>query len=225
MGSGHQRKASGTWFATGPRWISRTKRRWPVTRKMFPFDDVSMTITMTSHGSNVVSNPRSFDCLLNSLCEPQSKKHYSPHYWPFVTGIHQWPVNSLHIRPRIRKSFHFMTSSSTGKLCYCFRITNDQSCYHMTNLSYWCRDKRRHFADHIFKFISLNENIWTSINISLKFVPEGRIKNISTLVQIMAWYQTGDKPLPEPMSVCCTDTYMRHSASMSWAAGDWITSS
>ena len=29
----------------------------------------------------------------------------------------------------------------------------------------------RHFADDIFRCISLNENVWISIKISLKFIP------------------------------------------------------
>ena len=37
--------------------------------------------------------------------------------------------------------------------------------------------------------------------LSLKFVPEGPINNIPTLVQIMAWCRPGDKPLSEPMVV------------------------
>ena len=45
-----------------------------------------------------------------------------------------------------------------------------------------------------------------SINISLKFVPKGRINNIPALVQVMAWLRPGDK---------ITDAYMRHSASVS----------
>ena len=32
-----------------------------------------------------------------------------------------------------------------------------------------------------------------------KFVPGVPIDIISTLVQVMAWYQTGGKPFPEPM--------------------------
>ena len=36
---------------------------------------------------------------------------------------------------------------------------------------------------------------------SLKFVPKGSINNIPALVQIMAWYRWGDKPLSEPMMV------------------------
>ena len=63
------------------------------------------------------------------------------------------------------------------------------------------RQNRRHFADDIFKCIFLNENVWISINISLKFVPKGLINNIPALVQIMAWRRPGDKPLSEPMMV------------------------
>ena len=53
----------------------------------------------------------------------------------------------------------------------------------------------------IFKCIFLNENIWISIHISLKFVPKGQIDNIPALVQMMAWRRSGDKPLCEPMVV------------------------
>ena len=31
------------------------------------------------------------------------KKHKRPHYWPFVRGIHRWPVNSPHKGPGARK--------------------------------------------------------------------------------------------------------------------------
>ena len=62
------------------------------------------------------------------------------------------------------------------------------------------RQNGRHFPD-IFKWIFLNENVWISIQISLKFVPKGSIKYIPALVQIMAWRQPGDKPLSEPMMV------------------------
>ena len=55
------------------------------------------------------------------------------------------------------------------------------------------------FIDDIFKCISVNENVQIFIKISLKFVPKGPIDNIPALVQIMAWHQTDDKPLSEPM--------------------------
>ena len=76
------------------------------------------------------------------------------------------------------------------------------------------RQMRRHFADDVFKCNFLNENVWIPIKISLKFVPNGPINNISALVQIMAWRRTGDKPLSETMMNQFNDTYMRHSASM-----------
>ena len=59
----------------------------------------------------------------------------------------------------------------------------------------------RHFPDDFFKCIFLNENTWISIDISLKFVPKGRINNIPALAQIMTWRRLGDKPLSEPMMV------------------------
>ena len=61
------------------------------------------------------------------------------------------------------------------------------------------RKNGRRFTEDVFKCIFLNENAWISLKISLKFVPNGSINNIPTLVQIMAWRRTGDKPLSEPM--------------------------
>ena len=58
-----------------------------------------------------------------------------------------------------------------------------------------------HFPDDILKCIFVNENVWISIKISLKFVPKGPINNIPALVQIMVWRRLGDKPLSEPMMV------------------------
>ena len=56
-------------------------------------------------------------------------------------------------------------------------------------------------ADGPFKYKFINTNVLISIKISLKFVPRGPINNIPALVQIMAWYRPGDKPLSEPMMV------------------------
>ena len=53
--------------------------------------------------------------------------------------------------------------------------------------SFWCintwrpRQNCRHFPDDIFKCIFFNENVLISINISLKFVPKGKINNIPAL--------------------------------------------
>ena len=63
------------------------------------------------------------------------------------------------------------------------------------------RQNGRNFTDDIFKCIFLNEQIQISINISLKFVPNGQINNILALIEIMAWYWPGNKPLSEPVMV------------------------
>ena len=66
------------------------------------------------------------------------------------------------------------------------------------------------FADDMFKRIFLNENIWISNKISLKYIPWCLTDNIPALVQIMAWRRPGTKPLSEPMLTQFTDAYMRH---------------
>ena len=63
-------------------------------------------------------------------------------------------------------------------------------------------------ADNNFKCIFLNENDRIQIGIALKFVPRSPVDNKPVLVQVRAWRQTGDKPLPEPMLNQLTD--MRH---------------
>ena len=63
------------------------------------------------------------------------------------------------------------------------------------------RQNGHHFPDDIFKWIFLNEKVWISMKISLKFVPKGPINNIPALVQIRAWRRPRDKPLSEPMMV------------------------
>ena len=65
-------------------------------------------------------------------------------------------------------------------------------------------------ADDIFKYIFLNENVWISVKISLKFVPKGPINNMPALVQIIPWCRPGDKPLSDPMLSRFTDAYMQH---------------
>ena len=47
----------------------------------------------------------------------------------------------------------------------------------------------------------MNENVWNSITISLKCVPECPINNIPTLVQIMAWRRPGDKALTDQLGL------------------------
>ena len=68
------------------------------------------------------------------------------------------------------------------------------------------RQNGRHFPDDIFKWIFLNETLYVSLKISLKFVLRFRISNILPLVLILAWRRLGEKPLSEPMM---TDVFMK----------------
>ena len=63
------------------------------------------------------------------------------------------------------------------------------------------RQNGRHFAADIFKYNFVNENVWISLKISLKFVHKALINNIPGLIQMMAWCWPGDMPLSEPMMV------------------------
>ena len=105
-------------------------------------------------------------------------KPQSLHYWTYVRGIHQWPVDSPHKGP---VSHNAIMSCALNTLRP--------------------RQNGHHFTDDIFKRIFLNENVRIPIKISLKFVPKGPMNNIPALVQIMAWRRPGDKPLSEPMMV------------------------
>ena len=91
---------------------------------------------------------------------------------------------------------------STSKLAYRGRQS-------VTLSTLWPQRNVPYFADRILNTMGpsqndgcfLNENVWILITISLKFVPEGAINNITTLVQVMACRRSGDKPLSEPMMV------------------------
>ena len=78
-------------------------------------------------------------------------------------------------------------------------------------LTHWGRDNWSPSCRRHFQVIFLTKNVWISVQFSLKFGPKCPINNIPALVQIMAWRQTGDKPLSKPSM----HTYLRHPASMS----------
>ena len=114
--------------------------------------------------------------------------------------------------PRSRLYFHkvMLVRSRLASILQriCFRMTLDLRHIIAWSLHYvWPvntlrpRQNGRRFADDTFKRIFLNENVRSSIKISLKFVPKGPINNNPALVQIMAWRRSGDKPLSEPMIV------------------------
>ena len=61
--------------------------------------------------------------------------------------------------------------------------------WHFTFNTLRPRQNGRRFPDDIFKCIFIDENIWVSIKVSLKFVPKGPINNIPAIGR-----RSGDKP-------------------------------
>ena len=72
------------------------------------------------------------------------------------------------------------------------------------------RQNGHDFADDIFKWVFLNENVWIAIKISLNFVPKGQINNIPALVQIMDWRRPMMDKLPT--HICATRPHWVKSA-------------
>ena len=67
-----------------------------------------------------------------------------------------------------------------------------------THLPHWGRDKMAAIFQATFWMHFLEwKFVWISIEFSLNYVPKSPINNDPALVQIMAWCQIGDKPLPE----------------------------
>ena len=139
-----------------------------------------------------VSNHLPHDCLFNRLFRRRSKK-------TSVTG--EFPAQ----RPVTLKMFLFddvIMRIHDINISISFHKNVHITRQYETINTLRPRQNGRHFPDDIFKCISLNENVWISIKISLYFVPRGPINNITALVQIMAWRRPGDKPLCEPMVIC-----------------------
>ena len=81
----------------------------------------------------------------------------------------------------------------------------ERACGHLTH---WGRDKMavisQTIASSAFSWMKLFNFKWSL----MRYVLYGLIDNMTTLVQIIAWRRTGDKPLSEAMLVCFTDIYV-----------------
>ena len=138
---------------------------------------------------------------------------------PIVREIHWSLVDCSHKKPAIQCFQVFFVVNNwfavdmrqiNAHVSYCnASVTGKIIRLHCVNSSLPGQNGH-HFADDIFICIFVKENFCILIKISLKFVPKGPIENKSALVQVMAWRQTGDKPLPEPMPTQFTDAYMWH---------------
>ena len=96
----HQSSASLAFVWGIHRWPMNSQHKGPVTRKMFPLDDVIMG---RQRGGDDAKGVMSLHSLHVSTHPPPVIQHddvikwkHFPRYWPFVRGIHRWPVNSPH---------------------------------------------------------------------------------------------------------------------------------
>ena len=140
-------------------------------------------------------------------------KHF-PRYWPFVRGrIHRSPVNTPH-KGQWRGALIFslicvwinswVNNRDAGDLRryrthYDVSVMNRHGWWWAVTVPQQVRTPQYVFSmlqfntlrprqnGGIFKCIFLNQYIWISIKIPLKFVPKGPTNTIPALVQIMAW--------------------------------------
>ena len=87
--------------------LSYGQSRYSVCVYIRPFISI-----VASHQRYDVSDQRWLDCLFNTFSRLRGwEKNEAPRYWPFLRGIHRWPVDSPHKGQVTRKVLHVMTSS------------------------------------------------------------------------------------------------------------------
>ena len=175
-------------------WPVNSPHRGSVTRKVFSFD---RTLKLWSATYSVFIANSLVLCHLMSWFLPTSYQHqfYRQAHPLVIVKMSSYRYRNSHYKDKTasRPSYEY----NDGMLQLCEPVWTDCAVFNTLRP----RRNEQHFADDIFKRIFFNENIWISIEISLKFVSKGPINNIPALVQIMAWRRSGDKPLSKPMMV------------------------
>ena len=105
-------------------------------------------------------------------------------YWLRDRDTRIWPRNSHTNTWHSIDSFRYRRTSYIAFSHFRLRLVSVNAGCFINLLS--PRQNGRHFPDNIFECIFSNENVWISIKVLLKFVPEGVINHIAALVQIMA---------------------------------------
>ena len=101
-----------------------------------------------------------------------------------------------------RYDYHIEDGTNAG-LILGLRPANERRRYFVTTSLIGCAQaynqpwNGHHFANNIFKCISLNKNVRILVQILLIFIPKDPTYNKSS-VQVMALCHIGDEPLPEP---------------------------
>ena len=142
------------------------------------------------------------------------RKHQSSASLAFVRGNHWWPVNFSHRWPVTRKMFslfhdqlpddHLSIPQKARQAWlnpYNIKAVLKERLYKRILNTLGPRQNGRLFTDDSVNWILLNENVWISIKISLKFVSRDTNNYFPALAQIMVWRRPCDKPLSEPMMV------------------------
>ena len=95
--------------------------KWPVTRKMFPFDDVFMLSSLLApHYSDVImsvmaSQITGISTVCSTVCSgADQRKYQSSPLLALVRGIHRWPVDSPDEGPVTWKIYPFDDVFMTG---------------------------------------------------------------------------------------------------------------
>ena len=178
----------------------------------------------------------SFCCLFKSLSSYNRGTIRALHYWPFVLGIHWYPMDSPYKGPVIKKmcSSHdimwwqyaekgpdikFMgptwgpsgaDRTQVGPMLAPWTLLSGTSLFTSNTFNSSPPGQNgHHFTNNNCRCIFVKENFCSLIKIAQKFVPKGPVDYNPALIKIMAWRWIGDKPLSEPMLTWFTETYMR----------------
>ena len=162
--------------------------KWPVTRKMFPFDDVIMYICVGNLSQHCFRQwprlapvrYRGNDAGIMLNHDDVIKWKHFPHYWPFVRGIHRSPVNSPN-KGQWRGALDVFFDLSKQSWGWWFETPSDSLWRHCNvcepGCKWWHReagDLRRHRThyDVIVMYVSLDVNddtvrlvIWDAIGL------------------------------------------------------------
>ena len=145
------------------------------------------------------------------------KLNHSPHHWPFMRGIHRWPVDSLH-KGSGKRSFDVFCILRLNKrlskqsrrrwfetLHVRVREIIPRGGKHFFILTHWGRDKMAAISQtafsNVFSLMKMYE-FRLRFHWSLFPIPKDSINNILALVQIIVWCRPGEKPLSETMVFC-----------------------
>ena len=132
------------------------------------------------------------------LVEYRDHSVYAPSQWK--TALHCNAVSHW-LGAHTEWSLEYKSAKCRIGLSHTVRVSNRHRMQTQGINTLRQRQNGRHFPDDIFKCIFLNENVWISLKISLKFAFEVWINNITALVQIIASCRPGNKPLSELMMI------------------------